>query len=76
VISWVEERCCFGEGDHYGEPARLELFEKIFLYWLFEKRLNGSFRYRRALLELPKGNGKSALSSWIACICCSPGSRR
>ncbi|CPR11955.1 phage terminase [Mycobacterium bohemicum DSM 44277] len=65
VISWIEEHCCFGEGDHYGQPARLELFEKLFLYWLFAKRPDGQHRFRRALLEVPKGNGKSALSSWV-----------
>lgn len=65
VIAWIEQHCVYGEGDRYGEPARLELFEKLFIYWLFEKRPDGRFRYRRALLEIPKGNGKTALSAWI-----------
>jgi phage terminase large subunit-like protein len=54
-----------GEGDRYGAPVRLEVFEKIFLIWLFELRPDGSYRYRRALLEVPKGNGKSSLAAWI-----------
>lgn len=65
VIKWIERNCVFGEGDRFGEPVRLELFQKIFLIWLFEKSPDGRYRYRRALLEVPKGNGKTGLSAWI-----------
>lgn len=44
---------------------RLELFQKLFLCWLYERKPNGRYRYRRALLEVPKGNGKSSLSAWV-----------
>ena len=54
VIRWIESNCVFGEGDHFGEPVRLQLFQKLFLCWLFEKRSDGRYRYRRALLEIPK----------------------
>jgi phage terminase large subunit-like protein len=54
-----------GEGDHFGEPVKLEMFEKLFLCWLFEKHPNGGYRYRRTLFEVPKGNGKTSLSAWI-----------
>lgn len=43
----------------------LELFQKLFLIWLFERRPDGRLRYRRALLEVPKGNGKTPLSAWV-----------
>jgi phage terminase large subunit-like protein len=66
VISWIEANCVHGEGDHWGEPVRLELFQKLFLIWLFERRPDGRPRYRRALLEVPKGNSKTSLAAWIA----------
>jgi phage terminase large subunit-like protein len=65
VIRWIENNLVMGEGDHYGESVRLETFEKIFLIWLFELLPDGRYRYRRALLEVPKGNGKSSLAAWI-----------
>ena len=65
VIRWIERNCVYGEGDRFSEPVRLETFEKLFLIWLFEKRADGRYRYRRALLEVPKGNGKTPLSAWI-----------
>jgi phage terminase large subunit-like protein len=66
VIRWIERHCVYGVGDMFGEPVRLELFEKLFLIWLYEKRPDGRYRYRRALLEVPKGNGKSSLAAWVA----------
>src|SRR6516165_10821698 len=65
VAKWIESNCVYGEGDHWGEPVRLELFQKLFLCWLYEKRPNGRYRYRRALLQVPKGNGKTSLGAWI-----------
>lgn len=65
VIRWIERNCVYGEGDRFGEPVKLETFQKLFLIWLFELLPNGSYRYRRALLEVPKGNGKTPISSWI-----------
>lgn len=66
VIQWIEHNCVYGEGDFYGKPVKLELFEKLLLWWLFEKTTNGRYRYRRALIEMPKGNGKSLLMTVIA----------
>jgi phage terminase large subunit-like protein len=65
VIAWIEANCVYGEGDHFGEPVRLELFEKLWLIWLFELRPDGRRRYRRALFEEPKGNGKTSMSAWV-----------
>src|ERR1700677_3855518 len=65
VIRWIERHCVYGVGDMFGEPVKLELFEKLFLIWLYEKRPDGRYRYRRALLEVPKGNGKSSLAAWV-----------
>ncbi|HWS94468.1 MAG TPA: terminase large subunit, partial [Mycobacterium sp.] len=65
AANWIQRNCVYGEGDHWGEPVRLETFQKLFLCWLFEKRPDGRYRYRRALLEVPKGNGKTSLAAWI-----------
>jgi phage terminase large subunit-like protein len=65
VIRWIEQNCVFGEGDKFGQPVKLATFEKILLIWLFEKRSDGRYRYRRALWEMPKGNGKTPLSAWV-----------
>lgn len=65
VARWIERNCVYGEGDKFGEPVRLEVFQKIFLIWLYELRPDGRYRYRRALLELPKGQGKTGLAAWI-----------
>lgn len=65
VVGWIETCCVFGEGDRLGQPVRLEPFQVDFLLGLFELRPDGRRRYRRALLECPKGNGKSPISAWV-----------
>lgn len=55
----------YGVGDSWGQPVQLELFEKLFILWLFELLPNGQRRYRRALLVVPKGCGKTSLAAWI-----------
>ncbi|MET8627943.1 terminase TerL endonuclease subunit [Kitasatospora sp. NPDC004669] len=66
VARWIEKHCRYGEGDKFGQPVKLEIFQRIFLHWLFELRPDGTRRYRRALLEVPKGNGKTPIASWVA----------
>ncbi|MEY9944897.1 terminase TerL endonuclease subunit [Kitasatospora sp. GAS1066B] len=66
VARWIERHLRYGEGDKFGQPVRLEPFQKIFLHWLFELKADGTRRYRRALLQVPKGNGKTPLASWVA----------
>jgi phage terminase large subunit-like protein len=66
VINWIQANCICGDGDSYGKPVRLDLFQKLFLCQLFELRSDGRRRYRRALLEVPKGNSKSSLAAWVA----------
>ncbi|GAB2714477.1 terminase TerL endonuclease subunit [Streptomyces bullii] len=56
----------YGEGDYFGQPVRLLRFQKQFLYWLYEYNpQTGERRFREALLEVPKGNGKTPLSGWV-----------
>jgi phage terminase large subunit-like protein len=66
VIAWIERHCRHGEGDSWGEPVKLEMFQKLFLCWLYEKRPDGRYRYRRAYLQCPKNAGKTPLASWVA----------
>lgn len=68
VCRWIERYCVLGEGDFYGQPVRLRPWQRAFLYRLYELRLDGSRRYRRALFGVPKGNGKTPLAAWIAAV--------
>lgn len=65
VVRWVEKHCRFGQGDRFGQPVRLEAFQISALIRLYEHDAGGRRRYRRALFELPKGNGKSPLAAWV-----------
>lgn len=65
VVRWIERNCRYGEGDKFGQPVRLEPFQVRIVLHLFEHLPNGDLRYRRALIEVPKGNGKTPLSAWI-----------
>lgn len=66
VCAWIEAHCVYGEGDFFGQPVRLLRYQKQFIYWLYEYHPDtGQRRFRRALLEISKGNGKTPLSGWI-----------
>jgi phage terminase large subunit-like protein len=53
VIRWIEANCVYGEGDAWGEPVRLQTFQKLFLCWLYEKRPDGRYRYQLATQRSP-----------------------
>jgi phage terminase large subunit-like protein len=66
VCKWIQRHCVYGEGDFFGQPVRLLRYQKQFLYWLYEySPTTGERRFREALFEVPKGNGKTPLSGWI-----------
>lgn len=66
VCAWIEQHCVYGEGDYFGQPVRLLRYQKQWLYWLYEYNPDtGMRRFRRALLEISKGNGKTPLSGWV-----------
>lgn len=65
VCAWIERNCVYGEGDKFGLPARLDPFQRHFIYHLYRTKPNGERQYRRAMFEVPKGNGKTPLSAWI-----------
>ena len=65
VVKFIENFCVHGEGDFYGEKFLLDDWQKAIIYELYELNKNGSRKFREALIGLPKGNGKTALSACI-----------
>jgi phage terminase large subunit-like protein len=65
VVKFIENFCVHGEGDFYGEKFLLDDWQKAIIYELYEVNKNGSRKFREALIGLPKGNGKTALSACI-----------
>ena len=66
VADWMERYLVHGEGDYFGRPFHLHPFQRAFLDALYGLNQAGRRRYRRALLGLPKGNGKTELAAAIA----------
>lgn len=56
------------EGDSYGKPFQLIDFHRRFIWKGYELTPEGSRKYRRALLGLPKGNAKTELAAALS-IC-------
>lgn len=66
VCAWIERHCVYGEGDFFGEPVRLYRWQRQILYWLYEyDPSNRERRFREALIEVPKGQGKTPLNGWV-----------
>lgn len=67
AIDFIEGQCVYSDGEWIGDPARLMPWQKRYLYELFEiEPESGLRRYRRALLGIPKKNGKSQMAAWLA----------
>jgi phage terminase large subunit-like protein len=66
VAAWIEQFLVHAEGDFFGRPFRLARFERDFLESLYRTDSAGRRVVRRALLGLPKGNGKTELAAAIA----------
>lgn len=76
VCAWLE-RFAKMSGELHGEPVRLTVWQRAFIYTLYELEVYHDQRrgcvwarraYTRAVLGIPKGNGKSPLASWIALV--------
>lgn len=65
VVKWIEQFCVLGEGDYFGQPFKLRPWQKAIIRELYRLKPDGSRRYRRALIGLPKGNGKTPLAAAI-----------
>lgn len=68
AIEFIETFCRHYQGDHAGEPVRLELFQKAFVQSLFGwlEKETGLRRFREYFFEVSRKHGKSFLS---ACLC-------
>lgn len=66
MCRWIELHCVYGEGDYFGEPVRLQRWQKRIIFWLYEyDPRSGARRFREALIEVPKGQGKTPLNGWV-----------
>ena len=63
VCAWIEQYLVHAEGDFLGQPFRLADWQKDFIRQAYEVEKDGRRRYDRALLGLPKGNGKTELGA-------------
>lgn len=75
AVRWIEANCVCGEGDNYGEPARLTMPQKLWLYRWFEyhegtedKWGRPLWRYNEALIGLPRGEGKTQFVGWLVAL--------
>lgn len=66
VSAWIEKNVVYGEGDYAGRPFRLRKFQRDFINQCYELEPTGRRVYDRALLGLPKGNGKTPIAAAIA----------
>lgn len=65
VCNFIEGFLFHSTGDSYGQPFRLRDWQHRIIHDLYETRPDGRRRYTRALLGLPKGNGKTELAAAI-----------
>lgn len=66
VCRWIQTHCVYGEGDYFGQPVRLQRWQKAIVYWLYEYNpVTKVRRFNEALIEVPKGQGKTPLNGWV-----------
>lgn len=66
VIKFAENHFRVLKGFRAGEPLRFTAWQRWLLRGLYERNDNGRLRYRRALIGLPRKQGKSLMGSAIA----------
>lgn len=65
TAAWIQTWLVHGEGDWLGQPFHLTDWQLRQLRKLYRLGLDGRRQYDRALIGIPKGNGKSPLASAI-----------
>lgn len=67
AMEFIENFCKHSKGKWAGKPIDLELWQKAFIGSLFGfiHKIDGTRKYREALLIVARKNGKSTLSSGI-----------
>ncbi len=66
IIQFALDHFTVLKGNRAGEPLDFTSWQKWLLRALYERTPNGRLRYRRALIGLPRKQGKSLLGSAIA----------
>lgn len=71
VCAFIEEALVFGPGDLRGQPAVLDDEKRALIWRMYEvypqgHPMAGRRRFKRVVLCLPKGTGKTELAAWIA----------
>lgn len=68
AVKWIESYCTHTDGDRLGEPLLLEDFQKEIIRNAFgwKQKANGFRKYTKVYIEIPRGNGKSALGTAIS----------
>lgn len=69
-ICWFIEHLTHVKGELAGQEIKLEPWQVFILHTTFSwKTTEGIRRFRRVYIEVPRGNGKSSLSSGVALYC-------
>ena len=69
-ICWFIEHLTHVKGELAGKEIRLEPWQVFILHTVFSWKTPASTRrFRRVYIEVPRGNGKSSLSSGVALFC-------
>jgi len=68
VLEWGSEYLAQPDGKYQGERWVYSNEQAMFILWFYAVDRSGKFLYRKAVLERPKGWGKSPL---LAAICCT-----
>ena len=69
-ICWFIEHLTHVKGELAGKEIKLEPWQVFILHTVFSwKTTEGIRRFRRVYIEVPRGNGKSSLSSGVALFC-------
>jgi phage terminase large subunit-like protein len=65
AIEFFERFLCLAEGEHNGQPFKLEPWQQFIMASLFGWKSGEFRRFRTAYVEIGKGNGKSPMAAGI-----------
>lgn len=70
AINFIETCCCHSKGKFQGKPFLLSGWQKFVIWCLFgwRRKDDGMRRFKRALIEIARKNGKSTLAAAIALL--------
>jgi phage terminase large subunit-like protein len=66
AVRWIEKYCKHHKGEWAGRPLQLEEWQKFCVRSLFGwKRADGTRRFRKGWIEVPRKNGKTELAAAV-----------